>query len=158
MFKKIGSYCCICDLHYGTEQKLYTANKKLYTVYSDRKFNDQTTQSYNAANITTILPNTDDIHKRVLQNHQNISSSPAQIRTGVKGSKGLYAWPLHSALIKYYRASGQIYIVCTDVINFTNLFLIHGRDVSRQFFDWILHFLYYLVCVIPNIFTFLMIK
>jgi hypothetical protein len=23
-------------------------------------------------------------------------NSPAQIRTGVKGSKGLYAWPLHS--------------------------------------------------------------
>ena len=26
-------------------------------------------------------------------------NSPAQIRTGVKGSKGLYAWPLHSALV-----------------------------------------------------------
>ena len=24
-------------------------------------------------------------------------ASPAQIRTGVKGSKGLYAWPLQSA-------------------------------------------------------------
>ncbi len=31
--------------------------------------------------------------------HQNISHSPAQIRTGVKGSKGLYAWPLHSAFV-----------------------------------------------------------
>ena len=27
--------------------------------------------------------------------------SPAQIRTGVKGSKGLYAWPLHSANYKF---------------------------------------------------------
>jgi hypothetical protein len=29
-----------------------------------------------------------------------IEYSPAQIRTGVKGSKGLYAWPLHSAVTK----------------------------------------------------------
>jgi hypothetical protein len=29
----------------------------------------------------------------LLVNH----NSPAQIRTGVKGSKGPYAWPLHSA-------------------------------------------------------------
>jgi hypothetical protein len=33
--------------------------------------------------------------------------SPAQIRTGVKGSKGLYAWPLHSAEYFFYRASGH---------------------------------------------------
>ena len=32
-------------------------------------------------------------------NLQNTSNSPAQIRTGVKGSKGLYACPLHSALV-----------------------------------------------------------
>jgi hypothetical protein len=28
---------------------------------------------------------------------KEILYSPAQIRTGVKGSKGLYAWPLQSA-------------------------------------------------------------
>lgn len=33
-------------------------------------------------------------------NINDYTSSPAQIRTGVKGSKGLYAWPLHSALKK----------------------------------------------------------
>jgi hypothetical protein len=90
-------------------------------------------------------------------NHQNTSSSPAQIRTGVKGSKGLYAWPLHSALIKCYRASGHFYIVFTDVINFTNLFLTRDRNIGDQFFNRILHFLYYLICIIPNIFTALLI-
>ena len=37
--------------------------------------------------------------------------SPAQIRTGVKGSKGLYAWPLHSANLEIlYRAAGHFFI------------------------------------------------
>ena len=41
--------------------------------------------------------------------------SPAQIRTGVKGSKGLYAWPLHSAeFIFLYRASGRIFVYFTN--------------------------------------------
>ena len=34
-----------------------------------------------------------------IQNNQYTTNSPAQIRTGVKGSKGLYACPLHSALV-----------------------------------------------------------
>ena len=43
---------------------------------------------------------------------RKLYDSPAQIRTGVKGSKGPYAWPLHSAekeILFLYRASGRIF-------------------------------------------------
>ena len=36
--------------------------------------------------------------------------SPAQIRTGVKGSKGLYAWPLHSANLKFSTGLPDIFL------------------------------------------------
>ncbi len=57
--------------------------------YIDRNENiiNYPSDSYNNFNKLDIISN----------NYNKIHSSPAQIRTGVKGSKGLYAWPLHSA-------------------------------------------------------------
>ena len=51
----------------------------------------------NNQNITTILSKDNEIYNNLKDKFNN--HSPAQIRTGVKGSKGLYAWPLHSALV-----------------------------------------------------------
>lgn len=47
-------------------------------------------------------------------------SSPAQIRTGVKGSKGLYACPLHSVFNNATGLSGHFIIKFTFIISFTN--------------------------------------
>src|SRR5918911_2355319 len=56
--------------------------------------------------------------------------SPAQIRTGVKGSKGLYAWPLHSAEILFlYRASTGIFCMSYYLYNLTQ-----GASETKLFF------------------------
>lgn len=47
-------------------------------------------------------------------------NSPAQIRTGVKGSKGLYACPLHSVFNNATGLSGHFIIKFTFIISFTN--------------------------------------
>ena len=50
----------------------------------------------------TITNNSDKVNENynnsayIIKNYNYNGSSPAQIRTGVKGSKGLYACPLHS--------------------------------------------------------------
>jgi hypothetical protein len=147
-----------------THQKILLQTKPHITEFSnaDQYAYDATefSSSENGENIISKQSFCCNNHHMIDHNSakkQNTSSSPAQIRTGVKGSKGLYAWPLHSALIKCYRASGHFYIVFTDVINFTNLFLTRNRNIGDQFFNRILHFLYYLICIIPNIFTALLI-
>gem|GEM_PF-3897321 len=42
-------------------------------------------------------------------------NSPAQIRTGVKGSKGLYAWPLHLAMSKD-TTTGLPGVICYNLL------------------------------------------
>ena len=64
-----------------------------------------------------------------------VKISPAQIRTGVKGSKGLYAWPLHSAeLIFLYRASGRIFVYYTIFRMLRTLCY-----KCEHFINWIIH-------------------
>jgi hypothetical protein len=85
--------------------------------------------------ITNNVDNVDENYNNPVKIPNKITkrhSSPAQIRTGVKGSKGLYAWPLHSAFNnKYYRASRALYIKFTYIIIFTN-----WNAHMKQVFQW----------------------
>jgi hypothetical protein len=60
----------------------------------------------------------DSVKKDKIFNYNG--SSPAQIRTGVKGSKGLYACPLHSVFNNATGLSGHFIIKFTFIISFTN--------------------------------------
>src|SRR4051794_2347028 len=96
--KKIGYYCNICNIHYNTDKKLYMVNEELYTVFMDSQDTMPTDKIQDNENIITIHSK---INKKSNFSHQKrqkqqSNNSPAQIRTGVKGSKGLYACPLHS--------------------------------------------------------------
>jgi hypothetical protein len=84
-----------------------------------------------------------------------VKNSPAQIRTGVKGSKGPYAWPLHSAennnLIFLHRASGRIFTYFTRLYNLKELTAatilsvgssIHARVRAAFFFCACWYFLF----------------
>ncbi|MBA3749532.1 MAG: hypothetical protein H0X03_01285 [Nitrosopumilus sp.] len=72
----------------------------------------------NNQNITTILSKDNEIYNNLKEKHNN--HSPAQIRTGVKGSKGLYACPLHSVFKNATGLSGHFIIKFTYIINFAN--------------------------------------
>ena len=94
---KIGYYCNTCNIHYDTDKKLYTVNEKLYTVFSDNQDIMPTGQTQNNENIITIHSKINKKPNPYHKKPKKTNNSPAQIRTGVKGSKGLYACPLHSA-------------------------------------------------------------
>ena len=73
--KKIGHYCCKCNVHYNMDKKLYTVNEKLYTV---SKYNqniatgainkNSNTTSNNDNNTTISNPNTQKLYKRTGDN------------------------------------------------------------------------------------------
>ena len=73
--------------------------------------------------ITNNLHKSDENYKNPKEECESINynrSSPAQIRTGVKGSKGLYACPLHSVFNNSTGLSGHFIIKFTFIISFTN--------------------------------------
>ncbi len=123
-FRKIGYYCNTCNIHYNTDKKLYTVNEELYTVFSDSQDIIPTGKIQDNENITTIHSKINKKSNFSHQKHkkQQPNNSPAQIRTGVKGSKGLYACPLHSVfnLIRYYRAFRAVYYKIYLHYNFTH--------------------------------------
>jgi hypothetical protein len=94
--KKIGYYCNTCNIHYDIDKKLYTVNEELYIVFRDSQDTMPTGKLQDNGNIITIHTKTNKISNSPHQKQQQPNNSPAQIRTGVKGSKGLYACPLHS--------------------------------------------------------------
>ena len=94
--KKIGYYCNTCNIHYDTDKKLYTVSKELYTVFRDSQDAMPSGKIQDNGNTITIHSKINKKSNSSHQKQQLANSSPAQIRTGVKGSKGLYACPLHS--------------------------------------------------------------
>jgi hypothetical protein len=74
-------------------------------------------------------------------------NSPAQIRTGVKGSKGPYAWPLHSAekeIFFLYRASGRNFNYLGHTYNLKALIIL---SVGSSILPRILAALFFCICV-----------
>ena len=87
---------------------------KNLTEISKTTFNKITTN--NSDKVTENYDNSVNEDKNFNYN----GSSPAQIRTGVKGSKGLYACPLHSVFNNATGLSGHFIIKFTFIISFTN--------------------------------------
>jgi hypothetical protein len=74
-------------------------------------------------------------------------NSPAQIRTGVKGSKGPYAWPLHSAEKEFfllYRASGRNFNYLGHTYNLKALIIL---SVGSSILPRICAALFFCVCM-----------
>ena len=83
------------NLDLTKSSKIPHNNKNTYSL-------TETSKLRNHQSITSIQPssyNNSNIFNNNIRKQENNTNSPAQIRTGVKGSKGLYAWPLHSALV-----------------------------------------------------------
>ena len=86
LFKKIGSYCNDCDLHYDLEQKLYIVNGKLYTVSNGQGFGDQLINYHKSTNILPNQPKIDNINKKPKQDYNFFIARP-RFELGSKAPK-----------------------------------------------------------------------
>ncbi len=94
--KKIGYFCCNCNIHYNTDKKLYTVNEELYTVSRYNQIIKPANKIQDNEHITTI---SSSINKK-----SNISNSKPIIMAVARprfelGSKA----PKASMLVRYIR-------------------------------------------------------